>query len=164
MGYKGKPNRSLSAKTNLLVPLKLRPSTGRTSQGQVNTTLVSIDRGTNKMKRNTRELILVNLQGLLHVRKSKLPSRRAKQLQHQPHIKTKKWNSCLQSVRVIKVSKRKFCLNTHSHLISCFNYSKADKISMLEEAAAFGEMVPGPEYAITKLDTIKKRSMSIKID
>ena len=35
---------------------------------------------------------------------------------------------------------------------------------MLEEAAAFGEAVPGPDYAITKLDTFKKRSMSIKID
>ena len=50
------------------------------------------------------------------------------------------------------------------NLTPFFNNSKADKISMLEEAAAFGEAVPGPDYAITKLETFKKRSMSIKID
>ena len=45
-----------------------------------------------------------------------------------------------------------------------FKYSKAEKISLIAEAQAHGDCVPGPEYSVGKLDTFKKRSMSIKID
>ena len=126
-----------------------RPITARISQEQGSTRYQRLRHGTNKMKRSTNVGILASHRG--SQQEQRLRFNRSEEMQAQDLKLTRRvnWSFCRQfQESLVSQSKYRERFNLELGFKISFVHSNAERVTVMQEAAAQSTTTPGPDYKI----------------